>query len=118
MRDGKLTPQDIIVLNERVVLPHSEVPEDIRYATYYNKDCYAINAALFEEDCKHMFEQHGHTNNDAIMVFSDKLKIRNSARKCLTEQLSSVLGNMWGRRHQIGTIKRANGSCSMLVSQL
>jgi len=66
--------QDIITLNERVVASDAELPENIRYATYYNRDRDAINAALFEEHCAQMFTKHGHTN-DAIMVFSDKLKI-------------------------------------------
>ena len=80
MRDGALTPQDIITLNERVVANGAELPENIRYATYYNRDRDAINAALFEEHCAQMFTMYGHTD-DAIMVFSNKLKIRNGSKR-------------------------------------
>ena len=80
MRDGALTPQDIITLNERVIASDAELPENIRYATYYNRDRDAINAALFEKHCAQMFTMHGHTN-DAIMVFSNKLKIRNGSMR-------------------------------------
>ena len=69
--------QDFITLNERVVASDAELPENIRYATYYNRDRDAINAALFEEHCARMFTMYGH--NDAIMVFSNKLKIRNGS---------------------------------------
>jgi len=80
MRDGAITPQDIITLNERVVAGGAELPENIRYATYYNRDRDAINAALFEEHCAQMFTMYGHTN-DATMVFSNKLKIRNGSKR-------------------------------------
>jgi len=67
-------------LNERVVAGGAELPENIRYATYYNRDRDAINAALFEEHCAQMFTMYGHTN-DAIIVFSNKFKIRNGSKR-------------------------------------
>ena len=48
-RDGKVTESDIDVINECIVDCDSPLPDDIRYATYYNRDRDAINAALFEE---------------------------------------------------------------------
>jgi len=60
--------------------PDTELPSDIRYATYHNRDRDAINTALFEDHCKVMHEMHGNAN-DAVMVFSDNLKVCNSFNK-------------------------------------
>ena len=79
-RDGRVTPEDIKEINERVVTKDSELPSDLRYATYTNRDRDAINAALFEEHCEKMYKTYGNTN-DSIMVFSDKLKVCNSSGK-------------------------------------
>lgn len=80
IRDGNMTLEDIKEINKCVVSCDTQLPSDIRYATYHNRDRDAINAALFEEHCKMMHEMHGNTN-DAIMVFSDNLKVRNSSHK-------------------------------------
>ena len=79
-RDGKVTPQDIDEINQRVVTQETDLPDDIRYATYSNRDRDAINTAIFEEHCERMYKQHGHTN-DAVLVFSDHLEVKNSSEK-------------------------------------
>ena len=65
------------------------LPDDVRYASYFNRDRDAINAAIFEEHCKEMHGKYGHTN-DAIMVFSDKLRVKNS-----TDQSIILFNNCW-----------------------
>jgi hypothetical protein len=48
-RNGEVTRQDIDTINECVVNADTELPVDIKYATYFNQDQDSINAALFEE---------------------------------------------------------------------
>ena len=72
-RDGTVTKEDIAHINKRVVKNDTELPDDIRYATYFNRDRDSINAALFEERCKDMYGRIGNTD-DTIMIFSDKLR--------------------------------------------
>jgi len=78
-RDGKVTVQDIDTINECVVDPGTQLPEDTRYATYFNRDRDAINAALFEERCKVLYKQTGSTA-DSVIIFSDDLQVRNSSK--------------------------------------
>jgi len=75
LRNGKVTKEDLVHFNKRVVTEDTELPEDIRYATYFNRDRDSINAALFEERCKDMFKKNGNTD-DSIMIFSDQLQKR------------------------------------------
>ena len=49
LRNGEITELDINKINERVVNLATILPANIKYATYYNRDRDAINAALFEE---------------------------------------------------------------------
>lgn len=79
-RDGNATPEDINEINERVVKDGTLLPGDICYATYRNCDRDSINAAVFEEHCQHMYDLHGHTN-DEIMIFRDDLKVKNGDNK-------------------------------------
>jgi hypothetical protein len=77
-RDGKMTDDDIRLINERVVAPNTQLPEDIKYATYYNRDRDSINTALFEERCKHLFQTTGHVA-DSLLVFSDNITVENGS---------------------------------------
>ena len=83
-RNGEVTLHDIELINECVVVGNSTIsngtklPDDIKYATYFNHDRDAINAALFEQRCKQLYRRTGNTE-DSIMIFSDELKIRNSS---------------------------------------
>jgi hypothetical protein len=74
-RDGTVTKEDITHMNKRVVRDGTQLPDDIKYATYYNRDRDSINAALFEERCKEIYLKNGNTD-DTIMIFSDKLEKR------------------------------------------
>ena len=51
MRNGELTKEDVEFINTKVVTVHKHrnLPKDLRYATYFNRDRDAINTALFEE---------------------------------------------------------------------
>ena len=83
--NGEVTIDDIKLINECIVMgkmtvgDNSELPDDIKYATYFNHDRDAINAALFEEHCENVFRINGNTD-DSIMIFSNELKVRNSAK--------------------------------------
>ena len=84
-QNGEVTIEDIKLINERLVKNNltvgdrSPLPQDIKYATYYNRDRDAINAALFEERCKYIYNDTGSTD-DSIMIFSDELKVKNSSK--------------------------------------
>ena len=56
------------------------LPEDIRYATFFNRDRDAINTALFEEWCKVMKERHG-TVADSVLIFSANIFIQDGTKK-------------------------------------
>ena len=76
-RNGKVTLDDIRKINRCVISPNMELPEDIKYATYFNLDRDSINCAIFEEKAKKYYTAHQHTNG-FIMIFSDNLKIQGS----------------------------------------
>ena len=78
LRDGEITELDIDKINERVVNSATVLPNDIKYATYYNRDRDAINAALFEERCNTLYKESGNAN-DSIMIFADDLKVQNGS---------------------------------------
>ena len=78
--NGKVTQQDIATINERVLKNEKQIPDDIKYCTYYNRDRDSINSALFEERCKYMYEKHGNVN-DSILIFADNLMVQDSSKK-------------------------------------
>ena len=78
-RDGEVSEADIDTINECVVDCDCPLPDDIRYATYFNRDRDAINAALFEERCTKIYRETGNTN-DTIIIFADELKVRNGSK--------------------------------------
>jgi hypothetical protein len=79
-RDGTLTLSDIDAINEgSVVDPQTLLPENMRYATYFNRDRDSINAALFQERCRQVFEMTGNTE-DSIMIFSDNIQVQNGSK--------------------------------------
>jgi len=67
-RDGTVTREDINKINECVVKNDNELPNDIKYATFFNRDRDSINTALFEERCKDIYSQL-ESVNDAILIF-------------------------------------------------
>jgi hypothetical protein len=77
---GECTEEDIDRINEQVVTPYTVLPEDICYATYFNWDHDAINAALFEEHCKHLYKIAGDTSDTIIMIFSDNIMAENGSK--------------------------------------
>jgi hypothetical protein len=79
-RDGNVTETDLQKINERVVHPAAKLPEDIKYATFFNRDRDSINAALFEERCSYLYSKEpGKPINDSILIFSDDLQVQNSS---------------------------------------
>ena len=72
-RIGQVTNNDLALINERVVT-QNDVPANIRYATYCNKERVIINKALFEKHCL------GNRNDDniavdAVVIYSDEVKV-------------------------------------------
>ena len=78
LRDGKATREDINKINER--LADENTPDDLRHATYFNRDRDAINAALFERRCEHLMKTQGNCNS-CLMIFSDDVQVRRSDKK-------------------------------------
>ena len=82
-RNGEATMDDIHRINRRVILSSQElssIPNDIKYATYYNRDRDAINTALFEERCRNRFDLHGNID-DSIIILADEMKTKNGSSK-------------------------------------
>jgi hypothetical protein len=77
-RDGMATLADIDMINERVVKMFTELPDDIKYVTYFNKDRNAINAALFQEWCETLYNEIG-TIADSIMIYSNEIEVQNGS---------------------------------------
>ena len=88
-RDGEVTLADIDKINERVVKPQTVLPQDIKYATYFNRDRDSINAALFQKRCDFLYRETGDTR-DSIMVFSDDLLVQNSNKTFVPFQNCAV----------------------------
>jgi len=79
-RDGEVTVADIDTINERgVVDSQTDIPNDIKYCTYFNRDRDSINAALFQERCKHLYKKTGSTE-DSVMIFSDNINVQNGSK--------------------------------------
>lgn len=79
-RNGEVTEEDIDRINERIISLFTQLPDDIKYACFFNRDRDAINAALFEERCKRLYERTGSTA-DSIMIFSDNIFVREGSKR-------------------------------------
>ena len=79
-RDEQITIEDINMINKRLITEKTVLPGNIKYATFYNKDRDAINAGLFQTRCKRM-QENKNDISDSIIVFSDDIFMRNSAKK-------------------------------------
>jgi hypothetical protein len=77
-REGEATCQDIERINTRVVSHSDELPHNIRYATYYNRDRDAINAGLFEQRCEDLIAANLPLD-DSIMILCDKQSVKNGS---------------------------------------
>jgi hypothetical protein len=78
-RNGTVTIEDIRFINQRVVTKDTKIPNDIRYATYFNRDRDSINTALFEERCKFIVRRDGQID-DTILIFSDNLFLQDGSK--------------------------------------
>ena len=66
-------------INTKVVTVHRRrnLPEDLRYTAYFNRDRDAINTALFEERCTRL-RCHNVSTSDTLIVLADKLEAKTS----------------------------------------
>ena len=66
-------------INTKVVTVHKRrnLPEDLRYATYFNRDRDAIKTPLFEERCTSL-RCHNVSPSDTLIVLADKLEAKTS----------------------------------------
>ena len=77
MRDGKMTKEDIDFINTKVVSNKTKLLEDLRYATYFNRDRDTINTALFKDWCKLLYNERGHTN-DTVVILANNVEVKSS----------------------------------------
>ena len=79
MRNGELTKEDVEFINTKVVTVHKRrnLPKDLRYTTYFNRDRDAINTALFEERCTSL-RCHNVSTSDTLIVLANKLEAKTS----------------------------------------
>jgi hypothetical protein len=76
-RDGTVTINDIDKINTRQATQHTAIPDNIRYATYQNRDRDAINSALFATRClQHCDDQQ--LVRDSILIFCDNIEIKDA----------------------------------------
>ena len=79
MRNGELTKEDVEFINTKVVTVHTRrnLPKDLRYATYFNRDRDIINTALFEERCTRL-RCHNVSTSGTLIVLANKLEAKTS----------------------------------------
>jgi PIF1-like helicase len=76
-RDGTVTIHDIDRINTQKVTQQTTIPDNIRYATFQNRDRDAINSALFATRCiQHCDNQQ--LVSDSILIFCDNIQIKDS----------------------------------------
>ena len=80
MRDGKISQDDIALINTRVVSEEQDLPDNIRYATYNNRDRDSINTAVFRKHCREEFIATGDTKS-AVAIYSDGVTVRDGSKK-------------------------------------
>jgi hypothetical protein len=78
-RQGRPSPEDFDMINQRVIingetLDGDTIPANIQYATFNNRDRCAINTALFSELIKTQADK-------AVIVFSDNVNIFGADKK-------------------------------------
>jgi hypothetical protein len=76
-RNDCVTADDIDKINECVVNAQTALPPDIKYATYFNNDRDSINATLFEEHCRSLYNKTSNMD-DSIMIFCDDVHVQNN----------------------------------------
>jgi hypothetical protein len=77
-RNGVPTIQDIRRINERICLSADDLPPNIRYATFRNRDRDAINTAVFMKYCSARKNGDNGRVLSAVVILSDNLEVKNS----------------------------------------
>ena len=74
MQNGELTKEDVEFINTKVVTVNKSIhlPNNISYATYFNRDRDAINMALFEEHCARL-RCHNVSTRNTLIILANKL---------------------------------------------
>ena len=80
-RNGRVTVQDIMKINERCVTRSTGIlPDGIQYASYDNLTRDRINTEIFENYVKSYAEKNSRPPPDAVLIFMDEL-YRSDAHK-------------------------------------
>jgi len=92
-RNGTISEYDIKTLNDKIWIGSKNVqepklPENLKYATYMNRDRDSINTALFEKALLSSSDR-----DFGLLVFSSKVKIRDSTKKYSTLNNWGLLWN-------------------------
>jgi PIF1-like helicase len=78
-RNGFPTKEDIQYINKKVEVVETgivnNIPFDVKYATFTNRDRDSINIGIFQEKLDYCHNKFNHTNN-FIMIFSDDLNVK------------------------------------------
>jgi len=83
-RNGTISEYDIKTVNDKIWIgskniQEAKLPANLKYATYMNRDRDSINTALFEKALLSSSER-----DFGLLVFSSKVKIRDSTKKYST----------------------------------
>lgn len=74
-REGRLTEKHIDTINTRVVKSGTELPRNLQYATYMNRDRASINMGLFEKSCHNEVP----SVDNCVVVLSSDLSVCNGS---------------------------------------
>ena len=99
MQNRELTKEDVEFINTKVVTVNISIqlPKDIRYMTYFNRDRDAINTALFEECCARL-RCHNVSTRDTLIILAIKLAAKTSHGNYEPfHNWKNLLGKLWRR---------------------
>lgn len=77
-REGKITIDDIRLINSRCHVQGRDVPSGVQAACFGNKERNAINSLVFDQYCKANKPLHGNVVENAALVFMDELHSLNA----------------------------------------
>jgi hypothetical protein len=123
-RNGTVTKEDINRINERVVKQGMAIPNDIRYATFFNRDRDSINTALFEERCKFLSRRDGNVD-DSLLIFSDNIMIKDGCsnfvqlRNCRTfwENCGEDTVKVSNRKGRMDPVLKLYTGCRVMLTR-
>lgn len=96
--NGTVIAEDIEYINKHcLVTKETVLPNNIRYATYYNHDRDAINTGLFHQFCsRNAIQEDGKlVNNNVVLLLSDTLQVQDTVSKMYGPLSTQATKRFW-----------------------